>query len=540
MAFEYQKFASLGVNLNRQKYGPLDIAYVFQNETDFEWYVSKGTQNSATKSAYWDNVVPYPYPGLITAVIIGNDVSVRVVIDEDGNWKEVGSNNSPMLFVAGETEMLNIADDISAGQQVYREDTHTVWIFKGGDKTQLSNWVESASQNDTVWYGTENKVIFYALTQSTYDSLETKDVNTLYFLTDSGKVFKGTVSLTDSVIPVSVIPEVASAVANKLYINTSTLEAKVTIDNANWINLTPGYITDGGNWTETTNDSKLGTIAVVKQIITQALATISTDVAFDNSTGTVTVGEGTGAVLTGVAHDPSYNAEQLKLTIPVYGGTDIVVDIPKDKFVTAGQYYAQYPVEDPTYYNVIVLTIDNQAEPVIIPAEALVNVYTANNTGKDVEITITDDNEISAIVKIDPVAGNALVTSESGLKVDVSGKMDKIESATGTKVALTTAEGGVTESGYTITASGEMGSSDTVVPTANLIASAIATAVNSAVSDKVDKVVGAENNIITFAAEGAIQDSGKAIGGATLNTTPDANTVATEAAVADAISWNTL
>lgn len=540
MAFEYQNFASLGVNLNRQKYGPLDIAYVFQNETDFEWYVSKGTQNSATKSTYWDNVVPYPYPGLITAVIIGNDVSVRVVIDEDGNWKEVGSNNSPMLFVAGETEMLNIADDISAGQQVYREDTHTVWIFKGGDKTQLSNWVESASQNDTVWYGTENKVIFYALTQSTYDSIETKDVNTLYFLTDSGKVFKGTVSLTDSVIPVSVIPEVAFAVANKLYINTSTLEAKVTIDNANWINLTPGYITDGGNWTETTNDSKLGTIAVVKQIITQALATISTDVAFDNSTGTVTVGEGTGAVLTGVAHDPSYNAEQLKLTIPVYGGTDIVVDIPKDKFVTAGQYYAQYPVEDPTYYNVIVLTIDNQAEPVIIPAEALVNVYTANNTGKDVEITITDDNEISAIVKIDPVAGNALVTSESGLKVDVSGKMDKIESATGTKVALTTAEGGVTESGYTITASGEMGSSDTVVPTANLIASAIATAVNSAVSDKVDKVVGTENNIITFAAEGAIQDSGKAIGGATLNATPDANTVATEAAVAGAISWNTL
>ena len=27
--FEYQGFATLGVNLNRQKYGPLDISNVF-------------------------------------------------------------------------------------------------------------------------------------------------------------------------------------------------------------------------------------------------------------------------------------------------------------------------------------------------------------------------------------------------------------------------------------------------------------------------------------------------------------------------------
>ena len=53
-------------------------------------------------------------------------------------------------------------EDIEIGQQVYREDTHTVWIFKGGTLSEIDNWVESASGSDTVWSGTEDKVIFRA------------------------------------------------------------------------------------------------------------------------------------------------------------------------------------------------------------------------------------------------------------------------------------------------------------------------------------------------------------------------------------------
>jgi len=53
---------------------------------------------------------------------------------------------------------------------------------------------------------------------------------------------------------------------------------------------------------------------------------------------------------------------------------------------------------------------------------------------------------------------------------------------------------------------------------------------------KLDKVTGAvAGNLPTLTAEGAIQDSGKKIGGATLAETPDENTVATEAAVRKAI-----
>jgi len=46
-----------------------------------------------------------------------------------------------------------------------------------------------------------------------------------------------------------------------------------------------------------------------------------------------------------------------------------------------------------------------------------------------------------------------------------------------------------------------------------------------------------ENNVAVFDANGHPKDSGKAVGGATLSSTPNANTLATEAAVADAVSW---
>jgi len=55
-------------------------------------------------------------------------------------------------------------------------------------------------------------------------------------------------------------------------------------------------------------------------------------------------------------------------------------------------------------------------------------------------------------------------------------------------------------------------------------------------TDKLDKVTGAvAGNLPILTAEGGIEDSGKKIGGATLAESPDANTLATEAAVKAAI-----
>ena len=92
MAFEYQGFATLGVNLNRQKYGPLDISNVFTSENDFKYYLTKGAHTEGV-STYWyesadKKVVPYPYEGQVLATVIDGIVKVYVLsLNAEGNFQ---------------------------------------------------------------------------------------------------------------------------------------------------------------------------------------------------------------------------------------------------------------------------------------------------------------------------------------------------------------------------------------------------------------------------------------------------------------------
>ncbi len=91
MAFEYQGFATLGVNLNRQKYGPLDISNVFTSAADLKYYLTKGTFTEGV-SKYWyesadKKVVPYPYEGQVLATVIDGVVNVyTLALDAEGNF----------------------------------------------------------------------------------------------------------------------------------------------------------------------------------------------------------------------------------------------------------------------------------------------------------------------------------------------------------------------------------------------------------------------------------------------------------------------
>lgn len=100
MAFEYQSYATLGVNLNRQKYGPLDVSTVFISVADLNYYTSKGTNVSSEVSSYWRNVVPYPYAGQIVSLVVNKNVSVyKLVEKEDGTFEtvEIGQGGSADL-----------------------------------------------------------------------------------------------------------------------------------------------------------------------------------------------------------------------------------------------------------------------------------------------------------------------------------------------------------------------------------------------------------------------------------------------------------
>lgn len=77
--FEYQGFATLGVNLNRQKYGPLDISNVFTSQADLDYYLSKGAKKDNV-SQYWLDTVPYPYAGQFVALVDNTNKTVQPYI----------------------------------------------------------------------------------------------------------------------------------------------------------------------------------------------------------------------------------------------------------------------------------------------------------------------------------------------------------------------------------------------------------------------------------------------------------------------------
>lgn len=537
---------------------------------------------------------PYAYVGQIISVVdqASSTAKAYMIMNTEGDLEEIGTGSgASTIIVANQGEMLAL-QDIEVGQVVFREDTSTTWIYKGPDPSQLSSWQESAAQNDTVWDTSTNKVLFSATTLSAYNSLETKNPYTLYFLTDVGKIYKGTEDVTSAVVRVDTFPSADDAVAGKLYVGpaaTGTTAGgfiKIKVG-AELVDIVPGYYTDGANWASAAS-GQLATIGLIKKGIQEAVDNISYVVAFDSATGKISFNGGTDATLTGVAYNPAYDDNSRTLTIKTYGGNDVSLTIPdfKDKFVSAGKYYEDYPEENPTHHKVIVLTIENQVDPVIIPAEALVDVYTGVD-GNDIKVTVSAQNQIAASVKIDPASGDVLTSSGAGLKVDVSSKMDKIASATGSKVALTEVGGGVVESSFSIISGDtELGTSDTQLATAKVIAAAINAAqgtlqnlisgkmdklsgeagdagkvaivgadgtsieigtvtlsdlaTKAELDKKVDKVDGTVNNVIIFSDAGAVKDSGKKIGGAVLSDSPDDNTVATEAAVNEIMSWKTI
>ena len=110
MAMTYQNFASLGVNLNRQKYGPLDISNGFTSAADLKYYFTKGAFTEGV-SEYWykdanNKVVPYPYEGQVLATVIDGVVNVyALALDAEGRFttQEIAGK----IEVDGKTIKLN-------------------------------------------------------------------------------------------------------------------------------------------------------------------------------------------------------------------------------------------------------------------------------------------------------------------------------------------------------------------------------------------------------------------------------------------------
>lgn len=434
-----------------------------------------------------------------------------------------------------------------------------------------------------------NRVNFIVTVQSKYNSLTTKDENTLYFITDGKRIYRGDVDVTESLLVVSAFDETPGSdiIEGKLYVNASTLEVRIKHNNT-WVILTPGYVSTGTDFDKEENSGKLATIAATKAYLAQQIADITggtafvKDIAWSGESGSLSVDKGsespTTVQLRGVAHSPSYDVGALKITIPVYGSDDLVINLPKDNFVRSGGYNKEYEFEDGSTGPAVVLIVDDGdaengvTKEIAIPAKELVDIYTGSTTGT-MKVSVSAGNVITADAIIDTTEGNALVVANDGegnplgLRVDVSDKAKKVVGGTAGNLVTLSSAGDIADGGVALRLEGEMGSSETEIPVASLIASAITSAVSvaqTALTNQLDLITNSEGTgrldtvetklaplvagaigegeagkVVLSTANGVVRSSA-AIGGATLSETADANTLATESAVADAVSWKTL
>lgn len=253
---------------------------------------------------------------------------------------------------------------------------------------------------------------------SNYLAISSKDPQTLYFCSDVQKFFVGAVDYTSAVRVVAARP--ATPAVDVLYYNTTSGIAEV-FNGSTWVPITKVTINAIG--AAPTND-EIATAKAVKDYVDAKMEVISdviggdglvVDVEAGMSPGTlkVTYGDDSDSevTLTGVAHGVTYNSSTLVLTIPMVGGSPLVVNLPKDNFVESGEY-------DPLTEE-IVLTLKDESE-VRFAASDLIDIYTSGSgTNDTIQISVNSDNEISATFKIDTTTVLG-IAADGKLTIDLS------------------------------------------------------------------------------------------------------------------------
>lgn len=146
-------------------------------------------------------------------------------------------------------------------------------------------------------------------------------------------------------------------------------------------------------------EAKIGDISTLtttaKTDVVSAVNEVKADVANAQTAGEVTI----DTTSTTEGYLKSYTIKQ--------GGTKIgVVDIPKDLVVTSGEVVVD-PEGQPTG-TYIKLTIANQDDPIYINVKSLVDVYTAEQSATQIQLAISDTNEISATIVVGSVGTTEL------------------------------------------------------------------------------------------------------------------------------------
>ena len=171
--------------------------------------------------------------------------------------------------------------------------------------------------------------------------------------------------------------------------NTDTSKPKLKIyDGTDWIVVTGASSSDSTNYTVTLVDEEVSVGEKSKQTLKQGTGDK------EKTIGTIVVPD----LKMEVKATP--NDGYLKTYQFTYGtGSAFEIDIPKDLVVTAGEVIvvdSSNPISGLTDGTYLKLTIANQANPVYINTNSLVDVYTGKTATDGVSVSVSASNEISA------------------------------------------------------------------------------------------------------------------------------------------------
>ena len=256
-----------------------------------------------------------------------------------------------------------------------------------------------------------SKILYYGL-QAAYDALETKDTDILYFCTDSKKIFKGSVEMTEQVIFAATKASVASPVSGKLYIFADTGTVEVYNGSA-WTVVSYPILKSiaggGAGITASSTDVQVPSAKAVYEYVQGIIGgnDVVTEVSAsttDDATIVVTKGDGSTENVTvpGVVTTPSYDAATRTFTFPISDDAQnpVVIELGKDIFIdpNANNRYENGNIY--LYLNDGTSTTD--PTELVIPVTALITDYFGDDTDT---VSVSVDNtthKVTADVRVRP------------------------------------------------------------------------------------------------------------------------------------------
>lgn len=257
-------------------------------------------------------------------------------------------------------------------------------------------------------------------TKARYDALAPKDMDTLYFTTDTLQLFKGTSEYTKTSKMVSALPTTGQ-IQGIIYFRMTDYSMHIW-NGAEFVQLNKSTVTQ---IPADATDNDIPTTKAVADYVNAKVTAVEnikgkfvTDVTYN--AGVLSVAKGDKPVattLTGIVHEPTYDAETRTIKMPVFGGDTLTIALGKDLVVKNGVYN--------TKDKNIELTLTN-GDVIKIPVGSLIDIYTGVAT-PSAEVSVSADNKISVTVRVSAKANNTLTIEEDGLYVSVPDAYTKAE-----------------------------------------------------------------------------------------------------------------